>query len=407
MLSTLIDQAGGLTGDAFLGRALIIRQGPDLTLASESVNLQEIISRDSDIKLNNEDLIKIQSIHDLREMYTVRIEGEIQIPGGYPYVENMTVEDLIFMAKGFKKSAARANVEITRQKVIYSQESWPIPNMEKINSFSEILNFKINSDLTLDPEASDIKLLPFDLITIRRNPSYTVQEMVEIEGEVKYPGKYGLRSKTETIFDIVNRSGGLKEDAYTEGAMLIRRSEYLKEDGELTNYRGQIKRTKVLTILENDTAAYAAAEARFDLPEAIGIELTKILSDPNSESNMTLKDGDIISIPRKLSTVRVRGEVLNPGKVKHLDKLNFKQYISRSGGFSSMAKKSKSYIIYANGSSKQTSNFLGMHFYPKVLPGAEIVVPQKPISTKTSVAEIVSLASALASLTLIINSLVQ
>ena len=72
---------------------------------------------------------------------------------------------------------------------------------------------------------------------------------------------------------------------------------------------------------------------KFDLPEAIGIELTKILSDPNSESNMTLKDGDIISIPRKLSTVRVRGEVLNPGKVKHLDKLNFKQYISRSGGF--------------------------------------------------------------------------
>ena len=187
--------------------------------------------------------------------------------------------------------------------------------------------------------------------------------------------------------------------------MLIRRSEYLKEEGELTNYRGAIKRAKVLNILENDTTAYTAAEAKFDLPEAIGIDLATLLANPKSEANMALQDGDVISIPRKLSTVRVRGEVLNPGKVKHLDKLRFGQYIGRSGGFSSLAKKSKSYIIYANGSSKQTSSFLGINFYPKVMPGAEIVVPQKALTTKTSVAEIVGLASALASLTLIINSL--
>ncbi len=405
MLSALIDQAGGLTGDAFLGRGLIIRQDTDLTLTSESINLEDVILGDSDMALNNEDLIKIMSIHDLKEMYTVRIEGEVQAPGSYPYIENMTVEDLIFMAKGFIKSAARANVEITRKKIVHSQEYRPIPNSDKETMSSEILNFKINSDLTLNPEASKTKLLPFDLITIRRSPGYSVQEMIEIEGEVNYPGKYGLRSKSETIFDILQRSGGLKESAYVEGAMLIRKSEYLKEEGEMTNYRGEIKRAKVLTILENDTAAYAAAEAKFDLPEPIGIDLKTIIENRKSEANMALQDGDVISIPRKLSTIRVRGEVLNPGKVKYLDKLKFGQYIGRSGGFSSSAKKSKSYIIYANGSSKQTGNFLGIHFYPKVLPGAEIVVPQKPFSTKTSVAEIVGLASALASLTLIINSL--
>ncbi len=270
---------------------------------------------------------------------------------------------------------------------------------------SEILNFNINPDLTLNPEASKTKLLPFDLITIRRDPGYSLQEMIEIEGEVNYPGKYGLRSKTETIFDIIQRSGGLKESAYVDGSMLIRKSEYLKEEGEMTNYRGEIKRAKVLTILENDTAAYAAAEAKFDLPEPIGIDLKTILINPESEANMALQDGDVISIPRKLSTIRVRGEVLNPGKVKYLDKLKFGQYVGRSGGFSSTAKKSKSYIIYANGSSKQTSNFLGIHFYPKVLPGAEIVIPQKPVAAKTNVAEIIGLASALASLTLVINSI--
>jgi len=394
MLSALIDQAGGLTGDAFLGRGLIIRQGTDLILTSESVNLEEIISGDSDMALNNEDLIKIQSIHDLKEMYTVRVEGEIQVPGSYPYVENMTVEDLIFLADGFKESAARTQVEIARRGDINGSET-----------SSEIITFPINADLTLNSSASNTALRPFDLLTIRRATGYSEQLLIEIEGEVLYPGKYGIKSQKETIADLIQRAGGLNPTAYAEGTMLIRRSEYLKEEGELTNYRGAIKRAKVLNILENDTTAYTAAEAKFDLPEAIGIDLATLLANPKSEANMALQDGDVISIPRKLSTVRVRGEVLNPGKVKHLDKLRFGQYIGRSGGFSSLAKKSKSYIIYANGSSKQTSSFLGINFYPKVMPGAEIVVPQKALTTKTSVAEIVGLASALASLTLIINSL--
>ena len=394
MLSALIDQAGGLTGDAFLGRGLIIRQGTDLILTSESVNLEEIISGDSDMALNNEDLIKIQSIHDLKEMYTVRVEGEIQVPGSYPYVENMTVEDLIFLADGFKESAARTQVEIARRGDINGSET-----------SSEIITFPINADLTLNSSASKTALRPFDLLTIRRATGYSEQLLIEIEGEVLYPGKYGIKSQKETIADLIQRAGGLKPTAYAEGTMLIRRSEYLKEEGELTNYRGAIKRAKVLTILENDTNTYTAAEAKFDLPEAIGIDLATLLANPNSEANMALQDGDVISIPRKLSTVRVRGEVLNPGKIKHLDKLRFGQYISRSGGFSSLAKKSKSYIIYANGSSKQTDSFLGIHFYTKVLPGAEIVVPQKAITAKTSVGEIVGLASALASLSLVINSL--
>ena len=366
----------------------------------------EVISYRVDFKSPNTDSITIidylpngQSLGKteigVREMYTVRIEGEIQSPGSYPYVKNMRVEDLIFMANGFKESAARTQVEIARRGDLNSPEA-----------FSEIITFPINADLTLNGSASNTTLLPFDLLTIRRATGYGEQLLVEIEGEVLYPGKYGMKSKKETISDLIQRAGGLKPSAYAGGTMLIRRSEYLKEEGNMTNYRGAIKRVKVLTILEKDTATYAAAEAKFNLSESIGVDLTAIMTNPKSEANMTLMDGDILSIPRKLSTVRVRGEVLNPGKVKHLDKLRFGQYISRSGGFSSLAKKSKSYIIYANGSSKQTGSFLGIHFYPKVLPGAEIVVPQKPISTKTSVAEIVGLASALASLTLIINSLI-
>jgi len=396
MLSSLIEQSGGLTGDAFLGRGIIIRLDPDLKLTNESFNVGEVVKGASDILLKNEDFIKIQSIQELQEQLTVRIEGEIQKGGNYPYIANMTVEDLILLADGFKISAARANVEIARRGALDNE-----------NKVAEIFNFKINKNLTLNPEASKMKLLPLDLITIRRAPGYGLQEMIEIEGEVKYPGKYGLKSTSETIYDLLLRAGGLNEEAYAPGAMLIRRSDYAASTNNITNYRGAIKRNKVLSILENDTAAYAQALKKLDLDESIGIDLTSIISNPNSNANMTLQEGDILSIPKTFNTVQVRGEVLNPSKVKHFTGSPLRKYIARAGGFSSFAKKSKSYVIYANGSSQRTTVFLGLRFYPKVLPGTEIIIPRKTEKAKTSVAEIVGLASALASLTLIINSLTQ
>jgi protein involved in polysaccharide export with SLBB domain len=365
-------------------------------MTNESFNVSEIVNGISDVALKNEDFIKIQSIQDLKEEETVRIEGEIQKGGSYPYIANMTVEDLILLADGFKTSAARANVEVARRGALDNK-----------TAVAEIFNFKINENLTLNPEASKMKLLPFDLITIRRAPGYGLQELVEIEGEVKYPGKYGLKSTSETIYDLLVRAGGLRAEAYTAGAMLIRRSDYAVSTNSLTNYRADIKRNKVLSILENDTAAYEQALKKLDLDESIGIDLAAIILNPNSDANMTLQEGDIISIPKAFNTVQVRGEVLNPSKVKYSSGSSLGQYIGRTGGFSSAAKRSKAYVIYANGSSQRTTTFLGFRFYPKVLPGTEIIIPGKAETTKTSVAEIVGLASALASLTLIINSLTQ
>ena len=366
MLSSLIEQSGGLAGDAFLGRGIIIRLDPDLNLTNESFNVGEVVNGTSDVALKNEDFIKIQSIQDLKEEETVRIEGEIQKGGNYPYIANMTVEDLILLADGFKTSAARANVEVTRRGALDNE-----------NAVAEIFNFKIDENLTLSPEASKMKLLPFDLITIRRAPGYGLQELVEIEGEVKYPGKYGLKSTSETIYDLLVRAGGLRDVAYTAGAMLIRRSDYAVSTNSLTNYRADIKRNKVLSILENDTAAYEQALKKLDLDESIGIDLAAIILNPNSDANMTLQEGDIISIPKAFNTVQVRGEVLNPSKVKYSSGLSLGQYIGRAGGFSSAAKRSKAYVIYANGSSQRTTTFLGFRFYPKVLPGTEIIIPRK------------------------------
>jgi len=119
---------------------------------------------------------------------------------------------------------------------------------------------------------------------------------------------------------------------------------------------------------------------------------------------LILQEGDILMIPSEKQTVEVRGEVLAPS-LSRFDKTNsFKDYINNSGGFSEKAKKRNSYVIYANGNIRSTKSFLFFKAYPKVTPGALILVPQKVERNRMSVAEILGITTALATLGLLIKA---
>ena len=120
---------------------------------------------------------------------------------------------------------------------------------------------------------------------------------------------------------------------------------------------------------------------------------------------MIFQDGDILSIPRQLQTVRLRGELLYPITVRYDNGLKFKNYISKSGGFSEEARKKKSYILYANGSVDRTRSFLFIKKYPKVEAGAEIIVPKKPERQRLSAQAWIAMATSIATLALVVQSL--
>jgi len=452
-LMELIDKAQGLRGDAFLERGTIYRTQDDYSTEVISFNLRDMLKNEAeDIALQREDIVNISSIYDLKEEFYIQVFGEVKYPGVYPYSELMTVEDLLLKAGGLRESASGSKVEVARR-VRERDET------KEINETAKIFTFDINKSLALDATASDFKLKPFDQVYIRKSPSYQQQINVKVEGEVNYPGLYALKKKDERISDLIERAGGLTLEAFPAGANLIRRTEYnppkpdnlvrlealdklrtekekllekqdanytLSETEELLLQRLQevealleeyeeledagqgregvsVRRQRIEKLLENDSLLQE--ETVVPKFETIGINLASILENPGSKYDLILNDGDIISVPKELETVRMRGEFLYPITVRYDDKYGFRDYVSQAGGFSDEAKKSKSYVVYANGSVDKTDKFLFWNVYPRVERGSEIIVPEKPERRKMSPGEIIAISSSLASIALVISQI--
>jgi protein involved in polysaccharide export with SLBB domain len=449
-VKALVEKAEGLRGDAFMERGLVYRTNEDYSIAVLPFNLRELMKgSQDDILLQREDLVQISSIDDLNDEQYVVINGEVKNSGTIPYFQNMTVEDLIIRAGGLRESASGSMVEVTRR--------IQADNGVETNQTAEIFTFSISKNLELTMEDSRFNLQPYDQVFIRKSPGYEPQVTVKVEGEVTYPGLYALKTKNERISDIINRSGGLTSDGYPEGATLIRRTEFnppktneqirlenlaqllesvekrsqeedftLESEAELlqqkrlqnvesqleeyneNEYTGvgregiRMRRERLSELVEKDSIDLSVSELQY---ETIGINLDIILKNPGSKYDLILQDGDILSVPRQLQTVRLRGELLYPITVRFDQNLSFKNYISKAGGFSEDARKRKTYILYANGSVDRTRKFLFWNNYPRVEAGAEIIVPKKPDRQPLTPQAWIAMATSIATLALVVQQL--
>jgi protein involved in polysaccharide export with SLBB domain len=244
--------------------------------------------------------------------------------------------------------------------------------------------------------------MPFDNVNIFPSPSYATQKNITIEGEVLFPGSYTISNKNERLSDVLKRAGGLTARAYPEGASLVR----------ITKTSGVdliIKQLKLDAILKQSSDTTKSKDLTdkesVNTPSIVGIVLPEILKNPGSQKDLLLEEGDIIRIPKLLQTVEVSGEVLYPVKVRYNKGRKFRSYVKGAGGFSARSLRSRSYIVYANGTASSTTNFFFLHFYPKVKPGAEIIVPIKEEGKKLSAVEIASIATSATTLALILITL--
>ncbi|HOT88714.1 MAG TPA: SLBB domain-containing protein [Bacteroidales bacterium] len=386
----LIEKAGGLREDAFKNRVIINRTQDDLSLKVIPVIVTDSIKLKS-ILLQKEDIVSVASIFDIQEEYVLNIEGEVKVPGKYPYAENTSIEDLIIKAGGFLESASLAKIEVSRR----IKDNQSTSYNEKI---AEIFQFQITQDLKVSDSASKFELMPFDNIYIRKSPGYTEQKMVQLEGEVLFPGFYSISSKSERISDIIARSGGITPEAYVKGTRLIRQISSSKQL--------QLKDIEKLKERVNDTLPIDDQTIN-KTETTISIDLEKILKKAGSKYDLFLEKGDVVKIPKEPQTVGLSGALLYPVVVRYMKGYGVRKYISSSGGFSDDAKPSKIYVVNINGSVKRTSRFLFIKNYPKVEPGAEIVVPQKTEKKGMSTTEAVGFGTAMSSLALIIITIVN
>ena len=386
----LIKKADGIREEASLNRGIIRRLQNDFTPAIISFDVQDVISGKTVIPVRKEDSVIVFSNQDLRQSYTLAIGGEVNRPGTFPFADSMRLEDLILLAGGLKDAASLKHVELARRirKGEYNSND---------STKSVIKQFDISADLS-SISGAEILLEPFDEVVIRRSPVYTEQANMTVEGEVIYPGAYTIVNKGEHISDVVGRAGGLRPEAFPEGAVLLRKTYINSADSTLLTNKLKLFYDK----LEDSTSINSVKSMMERRYQLLGINLDDIMKKPGSKYDILVEEGDVLKIPKKLQTVQMYGEIYFPKKIRFDHGYAFRDYVRGAGGFTSTALKRRSYVVYANGEVKSTRKIFFFNKYPKVKPGAEVFIPSKRERKGLSGQEVVGLSSGIASIALII-----
>jgi len=423
-VKNLVEKAGGLKEDAFLNMAYVNRKQLNRIPEIIGFNLGDVLKgAANDILLQKDDSVVIKSLFDYREEQAVEVMGAVNNPGKFKFVENISLKDVIFKAQGFKSMAMTDSVELVR--VIRDPEQ-----LLNTNERTIVFKFALDKDMNFKKGVSDMVLQNGDRIIVRTIAGYEDVRMVKVEGEVIKPGSYNITNKAERISDLIKRAGGFTRYAYPLGAFLIRTEKTTgieqrmnqltkentkkqlqsKKDNELDATLLKTAGAASFGIAENDSLQKSAqVDEIYKNEGTVGINLEEIMQHPGGKKDFFLEEGDNIYVPRELQTVRVLGEVLFPTYVGYQKGMSLGKYINNAGGFSLQAEKKKVFVLYANGTAKSTNRFMWIRFYPKVQPGARIIVPEKPteIKNKMSPAENIAVLTSVTSVVALIYSMLK
>ena len=376
--------AGGITADAVLDSAQLFRTQADGTMRILSVDLREALAGNpvDNILIQPRDRLLIHKSIAKVDAPTVDIRGEVAKPGRYPLTSNMRVEDLIRVAGGLKRSAFTDSADLTR--------------FAAGTGASQHLEVKLTAAVAGDVN-EDLALHNGDVLAIRQIPQWNdLGASVTVKGEVQHPATYGIEPG-ERLSSLLERCGGFTVNAYPYGAVLLRkevRDLEMKSHLELVN-RIRAEENLLKALPESDTnakdaklAAIAQTETALQQLEdtaVVGRLVIHIPSDAKklakSAADPSLRDGDVLIIPKKANYVLVGGQVFNPTAVGYVPGRSAKWYLSQSGGLTQVADKSAVFVVRADGSvlaAKNNSGFWSGDPMNAVLKaGDSIVVPEK------------------------------
>ena len=383
----LISRAEGLRGDAFLNRALLRREHEDLTHEMIPVDLKRMMAGAvSDLRLQKNDVLYISSVKDIEKEGTLSIYGDIRNPGDFPYVKNTSIQDLIVKAGGLLESASMVRIDVSRR----------IRDPKSISSSTVIgksFAVELKNGLVMG-EDKGFELEPYDIVFIRRSPGYRKQANVTVKGEVAFTGNYTLIQSNERLSSLIARAGGLSKEAYVKGARLIRRM--------TADEMRQKKDVLRLSVRGSEKASVSPVTLEASSTYPVGIELEKALVNPGSDEDMVLREGDVLFVPKYVSTVTINGAVMYPNTILYQKGSSLSYYIEQAGGFGNRALKRRVYVIYMNGMVSRLKRRMGN----AIEPGCEIIVPSKKGRKKTVAADVIGMNISIASIAAMVAAMV-
>jgi protein involved in polysaccharide export with SLBB domain len=342
----LINASKGIMPDAS-SSSMLYRTNNGVEDEVISINLRD--ENDLKIKLFDQDRLVVFSLKDFEYINKISVIGEVNNPAVFDHKLGMTITDAIQLSNGFTDIANRADVKVIR-------------NIS--NSNKRTLNEEFVVDFSDKSKYNKFKLLPDDIISVSRIPFFQPSQSYTVEGQVSVQNSYPISYKNYSV-----------RDAFRDNIVLI---ENASDDG---------------IYVERDSIKIPITGSR------VSIETFE------PESDLELIGGDIIRIPTFDNTISIKGSVQQESIISFKKSISFREAISSSGGITENADLKRAYVEYQNGLKKSVKSFLGIRNYPKVLPGSQIFVPEKPMDrNKTSVGEIVGYTTSLVSIIALLKS---
>jgi protein involved in polysaccharide export with SLBB domain len=397
-LSELIPSVDELKPDADLNYVLIRRElPPDRRLAVLSADLAAALRSPgsaADVPLAARDRVIVFNMEaGRRQVLTpllaelrrqggveipsavVSIGGRVKAPGEYPLEPGMRVSDLLRAGGNLEDSAYGVKAELSR--FVSGREERK----------SELIEIDLAA-VRRGEAAADIALQAFDALIVKELPEWAKQESVTVSGEVRFPGTYPIR-RGETLRSVIERAGGLTGLAFVKGSVFTRRELREREAEQINRLTERLQSDLAATaiqagqIAQGQQAAQGAMNAQALLGQLktskpIGrlvIDLDRVLAgNVGSPSDVLLRDGDQLVIPKIRQEVTVLGEVQNGTSHLYRAGLSRDDYLNLSGGLTPKADKSRIYVVKADGSVVAKTGWLG-DGKAAIQPGDTIVAP--------------------------------
>lgn len=296
------------------------------------------------------------------------VSGEVRAPGEYPLAEGASVQHLVAAAGGLLPSAFLEHAELTRANI-----------SEKGAVQIEHLNVALFDELQQNTKTL---LQSRDQLNVFRYTDWDVEQRVTLAGQIRFPGEYTVRSG-ETLADILKRAGGLTQNAFPEGAIMIRDQVKAQEVEQMTKLTQQLRRDIAARTLSAESAALSTQDALVMLTEIekvkpvgrLVVDVQAVI-DGKGDDDFVLENGDYLMIPTRKTTVSVVGEVQHPSSHRFKAGLSIDDYLRLAGGSRKRADDERIYIIRADGSVlvPQSNSWFEVS-EQDMRPGDTIVVP--------------------------------
>jgi len=376
-LSEALRIAGGPKPDVYLDRILISRTHEDSTKAQLRSAFADSTGRlTEDITLQEEDEVRVFSRATFLPAPYVTIVGAVRNPGRIPYREGMTMRDVVLLADGVTEDADLSQAEIARRDASEDPGALARSISVPLDSARASRPGSANGEVGAARPGGgipDLPLEPYDNVLIRRQAGWELQRLVHVTGQVKHPGRYALRSKTERISDLIERAGGLTEQAYPGGVRFYR------------SYTSGRRPADGPPSLVTDTRVATRDTLPRGFTERVGIDLPRVLKDRKFHDNVILAGGDSIHVPEFNPIVMVEGGVNSPGAVAYAPGKSLDWYVNAAGGYTQLGDSKRAYVTQPNGKREAVKRRVILaDDVPKPKSGAVVFVPAKVIQDQPS-----------------------